>query len=246
LSFGGGLAATFVLAFAVARFVFPNRLGALGLHGLAAVFSNTGYVGIPLLTTAYGTAGQLPAIVATVITGAVVMPIGIVIIELDFGRGHGPLTILRKVVTGVARSPLVLAAAAGLALSGFGIALPKPAATFCDIMGAAAGPCALFSIGLFLVGRAERAGAGEVTWLVTLKLLVQPAITWWIAFEVLDMDRLWANAAVLLAALPTGVLVFVLAQQYGLYLRRATMAILVSTLMAVFTLSVLVTFLGVG
>src|SRR3546814_6720323 len=46
-AYGGGAAATFVIAVAVARLAFPNRLGALGLAGLSAIFSNTGYMGIP-------------------------------------------------------------------------------------------------------------------------------------------------------------------------------------------------------
>lgn len=53
-------------------------------------------------------------------------------------------------------------------------------------------------------------------------------------------------AAVTLAALPTGALGFVLAQQYGIYVQRATAAILVSTVLSVITLSVLFAILGVG
>ena len=245
-AFGGGLLATFLLGVLVAAVVFPNRLGALGLHGLAAIFSNTGYIGIPLLTTAYGATGQLPAIVGTVLTGAVVMPIGVAIIELDLSRGRGPLIILRNVALGVGKSPLVISAALGLLLSGLGIPLPTFLATFCEIMGAAAGPCALFAIGLFLVGRSFSAGLGEVGWLVLLKLVVQPAITWWIAYGLLDMDPSWAAAAVILAALPTGVLVFVMAQQYDIYVQRATAAIMISTIVSVVTLSTLFVVLGVG
>ena len=246
IAFGGGLLATFLIAVVVARFVFPNRLGALGLHGMSAIFSNTGYMGIPLLITAFGEPGKLPAIIGTITTGAVVMPIGVVILELDLGRGHGPLVILRNVAVAVGRNPLVLSAAAGLTLSAAGLPLPAPLATFCDIVGAAAGPCALFAIGLFMAGRSFHTGMAEVSWLVALKLAVQPAITWWLAYRVLDMEPLWAAAAVILAALPTGVLVFVLAQQYDIYLQRSTAVIVVSTVVSVVTLSALFVGLGVG
>ncbi|MEO1017140.1 MAG: AEC family transporter [Pseudomonadota bacterium] len=243
-AFGGGLFVTFALSIVIACFVFPNRLGALGLHGMSAIFSNTGYLGIPLLITAFGAPGMLPAILGTVITAAIVMPVCIVILELDMNRGVGPLTILRRVVSAVARNPLVLSAGAGLLFSFFGIALPQPIATFCEIMGAAAGPCALFAIGLFMVGRPLRAGLGEVSWLVLLKLVIQPAITWYFAFELLTMPPLLAASAVILAALPTGALVFVLAQQYNVYLQRSTAAIMISTVVSVATLSAL--FLALG
>ena len=54
-----------------------------------------------------------------------------------------------------------------------------------------------------------------------------------------------AAAAVILAALPTGALAFVLAQQYGVYIQRATSAILLSTLASIATLSCLFIFLDI-
>lgn len=244
-AYGGGLAVTFALAVTVARWVFPNRLGALGLHGLSAIFANTGYMGIPLLLIAYGEAGTLPGIIATVFQGAVVMALGIVIVEIDVNRAAPGLEILRHVALAVARSPLVLSAAAGLAVSAAGLELPAFLVTFCELLGAAVGPCALFAMGLFMVGRSFTAGAGEVAWLVGLKLLVQPAVTWVLAYEVLGIEPLWAASAVILSALPTGALVFVLAQQYGIYVQRSTAAIMVSTLVAVVTLSLLFATLGI-
>jgi hypothetical protein len=138
----------------------------------------------------------------------------------------------------------VLAAVVGLAWSGLDIPIPEAAGTFFDILAAAAAPCALFAMGLFLVGRSMTTGAGEISWLVALKLLVQPALTYLLAFEVLEMERLWGVSAVVLAALPTGALVFVLAQQYGTYSQRSTSAILASTVLSVFTLSALFALIG--
>jgi len=243
---GGAQLATFVLALAVARVAFPGRLGRLSLHGMAAVFGNTGYMGIPLLQTAFGEAGVLPAVVATVWHGAVVMGLGIVLLEADFNRGDGPIRLVGSVLGGIVRSPLILSAALGLALSALSLPLPTALARFLDILSAAAAPCALFAMGLFLVGRSVTSGAAEIGWLVVLKLAVQPALTYVLAFQVFDLDRLWALSAVALAALPTGALVFILAQQYGTYTERATSAILISTVASVVTLSALFWGLGVG
>ncbi len=245
-AFGGGLLAVFLLAVLVGAVAFPNRIGALGLSGMSANFSNAGYMGIPLLITAFGEAGKLPAIFGAMMTAAVVLPICVIIVEIDLGRESGPFGIVRRVVLSVARNPLVLSAGAGLLVAVLGLTLPQPVAAFCDIMGAAAGPCALFAIGLFLVGQPLRAGFGEVAWLVWLKLIVQPALTWWLAFKVFSMPPVWAASAVILAALPTGALVFVLAQQYDIYVQRSTATIVVSTVLSVVTLSVLFVLLGVG
>ena len=245
-AYGGGVAVTFVLAFVVARFAFPNRLGALGLGGLSAIFSNTGYMGIPLLMLAFGEAGMLPAIITTILNGAVIMAIGIALLELDVQKGKSGLAVLVGVLRGILRSPLVLSAAAGLAASGFGLPVPRAVATFCDILGASAGPCALFAIGLFMVGKSFTAGMTEVSWLVLLKLVVQPLVTWWLAFQVFTMDPVWAAGALIQSALPTGALVFVLAQQYGIFVQRSTAVIMISTVVSLGTLSALFVYLGIG
>src|SRR3546814_5923829 len=76
-----------------------------------------------------------------------------------------------------------------------------------------------------MVGKSPTAGMTEVSWLVFLKLLVQPAITWLLAYHFFTMEPVWAAGALIQSALPTGALVFVLAQQYGIYLQRSTAAI---------------------
>ena len=244
-AYGGGALLAALLAVFAGRFWFKNRVAEQGLHGSAAIFSNTGYMGIPLLITAFGPEAALPAIIATVLNGAVVMAIGIVIVEIDLSPGEGLAHILGDAAKGVFKSPLVLSAAAGIAFSLSGWAPPVALATFCDILGAAAPPSALFAIGLFMAGRSVTAGAAETSWLVFFKLLVQPAITAAIAYGLLDMAPLWSASAITLAALPTGALVFVLAQQYGIYTQRATAAILASTILSVATLSALFAMLGV-
>ncbi len=213
---------------------------------MSAVFSNTGYMGIPLLIIAFGEDGKLPAIITTIITGAVIMSFVTAMLEIDLSEGQGPLRILRNAAVGVIKSPLVLAATAGLLASYAQAPIPQPLATFCEITGAAAGPAALFAMGLFMVGKSITAGLGEVSWLCALKLIVQPLITWWLAYELLQLPELWAASAVIAAALPTGALVFVLAERYQVYVARSTAVITLSTLASVVTLSLLFSYLGVG
>lgn len=241
-AFLGGVVPVYALAIVVGRFAFPGRMALQSLGGLSAVFANTGYMGIPLFLTAFGAAGTLPAVIATVLNSALVIGAAIVLIELDLSRGHGLLKALGDVARALARNPLIVSPIAGLAWGGLGLKLPAPVVTFADLLGASAGPCALFAIGLFLATRSLAALMGgrraiEVTWLMILKLVLQPVVTWWLAGW-FGLDPFWAASAVILAALPTGALVFVLASQYGLYIERASAAILGSTVVSVITLSI--------
>lgn len=236
-AFFGAQVGTFAMAMVVARFLFPGRLAQMTLHGLAAMFSNTGYMGIPLLILAFGDDGLLPAAISTVINGALNMALGIALIELDMARKAGPLRALRDAFLAMLKSPLVLSAGAGLAWSAGGWTLPTPVENFCFTIGNAASPTALFSIGLFMVGRQATAGLGEVSWLVFLKLIVNPALALLLIWMFFPMEPVWVASAVIMSALPTGGLVFILAQKYDIYLQRATSAIMISTVLSVLTLS---------
>lgn len=246
LATGGGMLATFAVAMLIATFAFPNRLAALGLNALTAIFSNTGYMGFPILLLAFGDQATLPGVIATVMNGTVVLAVATVIIEIDLNQKSGGLAILRNAFMGVFKSPLVLSALAGLLFSAAGFPLPGALATFCDLLAATAGPCALFAMGLFMVGRSFTAGAGEISVLILLKLVFQPIITAWLAFGVMDMEPMWAASAVIMAALPTGALAFVLAQRYGIYTQRSTAVIMISTVVSVVTLTVLLNLLGIS
>jgi malonate transporter len=240
---GGGMLAVFLLGLLATRLFFPGSLTDRGLHALTAMYSSTGYIGLPLVLLAFGDEALVPGIIGAVITGAVFLPLAIILAEIDKGRGGGK--VLGQVALAVLKNPVLLATAAGLSVSASGFILPGPVVTFCELLGGAFIPCALFSAGLYMVGASVKGQAGEVGWLVGAKLLLHPAITWWLAYHVFDLEPTLAAITVLQAALPSGVPVFVLAQHYNTFQARANAAIVLSTTLSVLTLSALLFFLQV-
>ena len=105
-----------------------------------------------------------------------------------------------------------------------------------ELLGAAASPCALISIGLFLVKKSNVRIEGMVT-LVSLKLIVQPFVTWVIAGPILGLPTFWVSSAILLSALPTGTGPLMLAQYYRGDTEMISRAIFLTTLGSIFTLS---------
>lgn len=79
----------------------------------------------------------------------------------------------------------------------------------------------------------------ELTYIVPIKLIVHPALMYLALSWVGDFQPAWVFTAVLLAALPTATNVFVLAQQYGVWIERASATILVTTVLSVLTVSAL-------
>ena len=239
-----GILGTGVFVVLGSRYLFGNRGASNGLHAMTALFSNTGYMGIPLFIAAYGVAGVLPAVIATAINSALVLGLTVLFVEIGSGSGHSPLRVVGDALLAVLRGPLFLAIVAGILWSLSGLGLPVWLSNFAELMGAASGPCALFAMGLFLVGKPITTGLGEVSWLVLAKLFLHPLATWWFAVQVFELDAEFTRGAVLMAALPTGALSFVIAQKYGIFTQRSSAAILVSTVLSVVTVSGLLAFFG--
>ena len=240
-----GITGTGVFVVLGSRYLFGNRGASNGLHAMTALFSNTGYMGIPLFIAAFGEDRVLPAVTATVLNmffyGA--MTAWVAAVKDDADR-HSGLSIAAGILGALAKNPLVVAPAIGLAISAAQLTIPVPFENLCRILGAAAAPGALFALGLFLVGQKVTAGLAEIAWITFFKLIAQPAVTWVLAFHVFEMDLFWAVSAVLLAALPTGALVFVTAQQNGVYVQRASAGIVMSTMFSVITLSSILAYFG--
>jgi predicted permease len=247
-AFMGAMLAVYTLGALIGWLRGRERSQVLGLQGLAASFPNTGYMGIPLFLAAFGADQLAPAILATVITGAIMIAIAITWQELANSQGNGLGKALRDVSGALVRNPLLIGTVLGMLWSLFlpDVPVPRPIATYCELMGASAGPCALFAIGLFLGTRVIRAPMGEIAWVTALKLLIQPALTWVLIQTLFPMDHFWTGSALILAALPTGSLTFVVAQQYGVYVERASAVILVSTILSVVTLSALLAIYAPG
>lgn len=120
-----------------------------------------------------------------------------------------------------------------------GLELYAPLRQFVSFLGAAASPCALVSIGLFLVQKTS--APTTTTWsLVFVKLILQPFVVWVVADPILGLPTFWVYAAVLVSALPTGTGPFMLAQYYRADGSLISRVVLITTLGSVITLSALV------
>ena len=244
LAFAGGVAATFATAFMLGR-RSGRRIADASILGLDASYANVGFMGIPLCLLVFGEAGIPPAIIATLFTACLLFAFAIVMIELDLQRAGSLWRTVRKVLVSLVRNPLLVAPAAGLAVGMTGLALPAPVERFATLLGSAASPCALVCIGLFLAQ--ERGVTGNATMLgllVGMKLVLQPAVTALLAFQLLSMPPDWARAAVLLSALPIGSGPFMLAHLYRLEAGVTSGAILASHLGSVVTVTLLLAWLG--
>lgn len=234
----GGQVVTLAIGYAVARGLFRVSPTEAATHGTVGIYGNVGYMGVPLVLTAFGEAALPPVIIATIVNAALNIAVLTIVIETQRHRGSGGFG-LAKVFVPVAKSPILVAPVAGFAWSLLGLPVPPAFQTYGAILGAAAAPCALFSIGLSLVGLSLREGRSEVVSMTALKLVVHPVVTAAFATWLLADQPGAFRICILMAALPTGANLFVLAQRYGIYVARTSSGILASTALSLLTLSAL-------
>ncbi|QWD62793.1 AEC family transporter [Polynucleobacter sp. MWH-UH25E] len=210
-------------------------LAAASFNGLSASYSNTGYMGIPLCALALGQEGIAPAIISTFIV-FVMFALVTVLIEIDILSHKKPHEILFSVLKSLCANPLLVAPVAGLAWASSGQSLYDPIAQVIAFLAAAATPCALVSIGLFLLQKSK--ASVSQTWSISVaKLILQPLIAWFIAGPILNLPTLWLNAIVILSALPTGTGPFMLAQYYKADGSVISRVVLITTVGSLLTLS---------
>jgi malonate transporter and related proteins len=236
------------------RLFLGRPLADASIDGLAAAYPNTGYVGFPLCMIAFGPSSLTPTTIATILVVCVLFALAIVLIETGLQSERRPHHLLIKVVRSLMRNPLLVAPALGAIVSGAHMTLPASAESFLKLLGGAASPCALVSLGLFLAERSQTSDTGsardaprESSWWLTLsKLVAQPALTWWLAARVFALPTQLVEIAVLLAALPTGTGPFMLAEFYRREAHVTSRAILHSTLGSLVTLTVILLHLRHG
>ena len=70
-----------------------------------------------------------------------------------------------------------------------------------------------------------------------LKLLVMPALMWLTMVKLFKVEPLWAQAGVMIAAMPVGISVYIFARRYDRCETVAATAIVLSSLLSVVTIS---------
>src|SRR4028119_1624995 len=194
--------AVFGLAIAGGQVLFDVGRGEAAIQGLAAVLPNTGYMGIPLAIAVFGREAGVPLVVGLTLDGVLLIPLGILLIESEKGQGESPFRTVLATFPDLVRNPLIISIFAGLAASAVGFTPPTPLSNFLDLLGAAAGPCALFAPGATRASRPGAGGAAEIGYMTALKLFVHPAALLLTAAVIFDVNPLWTSAALLAAPLP--------------------------------------------
>ena len=213
---------------------------------LAAIFSNTLMIGVPLVQLAYGQAGLVHLFTLISMHALILLTLATVVLELLVAReqaaaGLGPRRHIAATVAQAVKNailhpvPLPIIAGFLYSLTGWGLhpVVERPL----KLLGDAFGPVALVLVGVTLAQTAIGPHLRGALVISVLKTILHPLLMWG-AGRALGLTGLPLAVMVVAAALPVGANVFLFSQRYKEAEDLVTASVAVSTLMAVGTVSV--------
>jgi hypothetical protein len=199
----GTVAIGIVLALAIGR--WPGVDKRLHASGAQTAYRFNSYVALALSERLFGAQGL--AWMALLI--ALSVPLCNVAAVWPLAR-HGGHSYLRE----LARNPLILSTAAGLAANGAGLVLPEAATTTLQRIGLAALPLGLMAVGAGLTFGALKSSPSLAAALMAIRHAALPVLALGVV-AALALSPAQAGVVVLFAALPTASSAYVLAARMG-------------------------------
>ena len=236
-----GTVLTFALVFVPALLLARGDPAVPTVQGLGGAYGNIGYMGPGLALLALGPQAGVPVAIIFCFDNAFHFTIAPLMMALSRSVSGDERQSIARVIAGVVRSilthPFIVATIVGVLAAVFEWQPPEAVGRMVDLLAAAAAPVALFAMGVTLALRPVNRFPSALVAIVPVKLLVHPLIVFALLVWLGPFDPVWVQAAVLLAALPCATNVFVIAQQYDVWVNRASAAVLVSTLLSVVTVT---------
>ncbi|HYC17740.1 MAG TPA: AEC family transporter [Pseudolabrys sp.] len=227
----------FTVSFVIGMAIRRGNIGQSTIAGLAGSFGNIGYMGPGLALATLGPQAAVP--VALIFCFDTLLLFSLVPFLMAFANpqqmtiGATAIEVVRRIFT----HPLVIATAVGVASAAVHFQPPLAVERLLQFLQNAAAPCALFTLGVTVALRPLKKMPWEVPPLVTVKLVLHPILVFLLLSLFGPFEQNWVYTAVLMAALPPALNVFVFAQQYDTWVTQASGAVLIGTLVSVLTLT---------
>ena len=241
LSYYGGVMIVWAVGALLARTVLRRSSADSVIIGFGGGFSNTVMLGIPIILTAYGEEAGVPLFFILAFHGLTLFTVATFLLETTKPREGASLSvghILIESGRGMIKNPVILALGSGIAFGQTGLSIPEPIDVTLEMLGRSAIPCALFVLGATLVRYEIKRSIGAASLIALVKLVLHPIVVFGLAFYVFALPPLWIKVLVTMAAMPTGVYCFILANRYQAAPGAASSAVVLVTGCSLITLTV--------
>lgn len=238
-SFYYSLAAYAIMAATSYVLVLPIKGDKRTVLHFANVFTNTGYVGFPVLYSVYGAEGVIYGSVFNMFFVIFVWTFGIM--WYQGGLDKKKLGVeLKKVLL----NPSIPAVCAGLIIMFFDLKLPKPLLSAVQSIGGITGPLSMLIIGVTLAGVNIKSYFKDWTiyYGIIAKLVAIPLIIYLVSLLSNGPSKV-LNTVIVMAAMPASTMTSILAERFDKEKDYAAMLVSLTTLLSLLSVTALLKFL---
>ncbi|MEM9278096.1 MAG: AEC family transporter [Pseudomonadota bacterium] len=236
ISFYAGAFFCFYAGIVLSRMFWGRRPGESVAVGFCAVFSNTLLIGFPIAQLVFGETILAPVFGIIALHASILYTVGMTTMEFARQDGRGVFDTLKAAFSSVIANPLMLGIVAGLICNLIGVNLFEPVERALDMIRLTAIPVSLVGIGIALNRYSISSEFTETLMVCVLALGVHPAIALALSHYVFGLDPLFVQAAVVLAAMPPGMNVYIFASLYNRALNLSASVLVIGNLIAVFSI----------
>ncbi len=242
IAFFGGCLVVYAIGRVLGAWVFAMDGATQSVFAIGGIFSNNVLLGIPLAKVTLGDA-SLPAVSLVLVFNSLTLWT-LVSVSVEWAK-HRDLSLpgIAKTGRGVLRNPVVASILGGTAFGFLNWPLPGVIDQTLQMVSQAAVPLSLIALGMGLAEFGVRAGWRESTAIAMLKLVAQPLVVYALA-RMLGLPPLETSAVVMLAALPVGANVYLMARQFDVLGSAVASAIVLTTALAALTTPIALTLIG--
>lgn len=233
---------------AFARLVLKRDPHTSVIAGIGSAFANTAFVGLPLAQRAYGEHGVLIVSLLLAVHMPIMMAAATILMEraeriTKGGDGRSPFRVMLQIVANVGRQPIIIGIVSGTLFRMTGLVMPEMVDKPIRLIAQAASPVMLFALGMSLWAHGVRGEVATAVASTSFKLLLMPAAVLALALA-LGLEPSNVGPLVLIAALPSGINVHMVAIQFGSNERLASATVVMTTVASVVTSSLWLVFLA--
>ena len=236
----------FVLAMVAGRIIGELSLRKATMAGLAGAYGNIGYMGPGLALAVLGARAAAPTALIFCCDSIFLFTIVPLLMALTDREHPSFLHAIGIAARQIVMNPLIMSAVLGALVAAFHIPLPTSLDRTLLFLQNAAAPTALFVLGVTVALRPVDRVPWEVPGVIAIKLLIHPLIVFGLMLLFGPFAQPWAATAVLMAALPPALNVFVIARQNNTWIEPASVAVLIGTFASVVTLTSVMWFIQSG
>lgn len=236
----------YAISYWLSRLSFNLNSAEGGIFALATCFANGVFVGIPVMEGMYGDEGVRLLLILLSFHSMTLLPVTTVILERALDKPDAEGSVAGRIADSILHNPILIALAVGLSWSALSLPYPHWLDRLMELPGQAASPVGLFAAGLALSNVRIAGNLTHASLAIFLKLLLLPIIVYLCSRHVFDLPDMWVGTATIMAALPSGMIGYSYASQYGVGARRAATTVLLSTALSAISLSLVLILFQTG